>query len=184
MPFDPIAGRCSAAHAEWLRRLRDRNLYKSRSSDWDDFCRKNVGMSGADATHNIELLEEFGANYFKLAELTRITPEEFRAVASKLKGNYLCVNGRAIELLPENAARIAAAMEKLRRPRPVRTRNWRYPSSNNRVTLLEKSCREVTVEFRKLAKPKAPDVDRLQLASVLRKTLSMLGRIEMELGIY
>jgi len=27
-------------------------------------------------------------------------------------------------------------------------------------------------------------VDRLQLATVLRKTLTMLGRIEMELGIY
>lgn len=182
--FDPAGGPCSAAHAEWLRRLRDRKLYKSHSSDWGEFCRKYVGISGAEATQIIGILEEFGPDYFNLAGLTPITPEEFRTVASKVKSRALCVNGQAIPLVPKNARRIAAAVENLRRPAPARTRTRRSSSANDRVTFLENRCREVTVEFRKLSKPKAVDVDRLQLATVLRKTLTMLGRIEMELGIY
>lgn len=182
--FYPAGGPCSAAHAEWLRRLRDRKLYKSHCNDWGEFCRKHVGLSGAQATEIIGILEEFGPNYFNLATLTPITPEEFRTVASKVKGRFLCVDGAAIPLLPKNARSIAAAVEKLRRPAPARTRKRRSSSPNDRVTLLEDHCREVTVEFRKLSKPKAPDVDRLHLASVLRKTLTMLGRLEMELGIY
>ncbi|HEV3202163.1 MAG TPA: hypothetical protein VGZ73_29895 [Bryobacteraceae bacterium] len=184
--LDPADGPCSAAHAEWLRRLRDMKLYKSHSGNWGEFCRKNVGLSGNQATEIIGILEEFGPAYFHLAELTPITPEEFRTVASKVKGRYLCVDGEAIALVPKNARRIAAAVEKLRRPAPARTRTRTRRASppNNRVTLLEVRCKEVTAEFRKLSQPKAPDVDRLQLASVLRKTLTMLGRIEMELGIY
>jgi hypothetical protein len=184
--FNPAGGPCSATHAEWLRRVRDRKLYKSHASDWGEFCRKHVGLSGAQATEIIGILEEFGPAYFNLAGLTPITPEEFRTVASKVKGKFLCVDGEAIPLLPKNARKIAAAVEKLRRPAPARTRARRRPSSppDNRVTFLENRCREVTAEFRKLSQPKAQDVDRLQLASVLRKTLTMLGRIEMELGIY
>lgn len=180
----PAGGPISAAYAEWLRRVRDRKLYKSHSSDWGEFCSKHMGLSGAQATEIIGILEEFGPDYFNLAGLTPITPEEFRTVASKVKGRVLCVNGEAIPLVPKNARKIAAAVEKLRRPAPSRTRTWRASPSNTRVTLLENRCREVTAEFRKLSKPKTPDVDRLQLASVLRKTLTMLGRIEMELGIY
>jgi hypothetical protein len=182
--FNPAGGPCSAAHAEWLRRLRDRKLYKSHASDWGEFCRKHVGLSGAQATEIIGILEEFGPGYFDLAALTPITPEEFRTVASKVKGRVLCVDGEAIPLLPKNARRITVAVEKLRRPATAWTRKRRRSPSNDRVTLLENRCREVTVEFRKLSKPKTPDVDRLRLASVLRKTLTMLGRLEMELGIY
>lgn len=182
LTFDPIVGQCSATHAEWLRRLRDKNLYKNHGN-WDDFCRQYVGLSGAQATEIIGLLEEFGPDYFNLAVLTPITPEEFRTVASKVKGRYLCANGRAIPLVPKNARRIAAAMEHLRRPVPAETRTPQTPTPNP-VTLLDDRCREVTTEFRRLTSPKAPNVDRLRLAAVLRKTLSMLGRIEMELGIY
>jgi hypothetical protein len=177
-------GLCSAAHAEWLRILRDRKLYKSHASDWGEFCRKHVGLSEAQATEIITILEEFGPDYFNLAALTPITPEEFRSVASKVKGRFLCVEGDAILLVPKNAPKIAAALDKLRRPAPVRTGKRQISSASDPVSRLENHCRELTVEFRKLSKPKAPDVDRVRLAAVLRKTLAMLGRLEMDLGIY
>ena len=184
LAFDPIVGQCSAAHAEWLRRVRDSNQYKNLGGDWGDFCREHVGLSADQATQIIGILEEFGPDYFNLAALTPITPEEFRTVASKVKGRFFCANGQAVPLIPKNARKIAALVEKLRRPGPAQTRAKRSSSANDPVTLLDLRCREVTAEFRRLAKPQAQDVDRLRLASILRKSLSMLGRIEMELGIY
>jgi hypothetical protein len=181
LAFDPIVGQCSAAHAEWLRRLRDKNLYKNHGT-WDEFCCQHVGLSGEQATEIIGLLEEFGPGYFNLAVLTPITPDEFRTISSKVKVRYLCANGKAIPLVPKNARRIAAAVEKLRRPAPARVPQ--APSPTDPVTLLDERCRELAIEFRRLAHPKAENVDRLRLAAVLRRTLSLLGRLEMELGIY
>jgi hypothetical protein len=182
--FDPMAGPCSAAHAEWLRRLRDSKQYKNHGSDWDTFCREHLRLTGGQATEIIATLEEFGPAYFVLAGLTPITPEEFRTLAPRIKGRFFCANGQVVALLPRNARKVAAMVEKLRRPEPTPKRAGRAPVSGDAVTLLEFHCREAIQEFRRLGKPQTPDVDRLRLASVLRKTLSILGRIEMDLGIY
>jgi len=183
VPFDPRHGRCTAAHAEWLRRVRDCKLYKSRCEEWGEFCRKHVGLSGPQATRLIDILEEFGTAYFDLAELTPITPDEFRTVAPMLRGGLLCIDGAAIAIRPENAERIAQAVQKLRRPRDERKRR-EAPPSRDRLALLDIRCRQLTSEFRKLAEPEGPELDRLQLVTLLRRTLTMLGRIELEIGIY
>jgi hypothetical protein len=135
--FDPAGSQCSAAHAEWLRRLRGRKLYKGHASNWGEFCREHVGLSGPQASEIILNLEEFGPGYFDLAALTPITPDEFRTVASKVRGRFLCVDGEAIPLLPENVERISTAVEKLRRPATVRSRKGRGPLALDRVSLLE-----------------------------------------------
>lgn len=38
--FGLIAGRCSAAQAEGLRRLREEKQYQRCTDKWDDFCPK------------------------------------------------------------------------------------------------------------------------------------------------
>jgi hypothetical protein len=51
--FGLIAGRCSAAQAEGLRRRRDEKPYKRCTEKWDDFCPKylKISRSEADRTH-------------------------------------------------------------------------------------------------------------------------------------
>ena len=43
--FAAVAGRCSAADAECLRRIRDRKLYLSRAATWEEFCPEYLGLS-------------------------------------------------------------------------------------------------------------------------------------------
>lgn len=178
------AGRCSIAHAEYLMRLRESKLYRNRCATWEEFCPRYLGLSKAFANRVIRALQDFGPAYFELAELIRITPDEFRAVAPLVKNGALRVGRETIALLPENADRIAIAVERLRRSTYEPHRAPSRSTVLNRLKLLERQSVELTNEFRKLAGPMAPDVDRLQLASVLRQTLGMLGRIELEMGIF
>ncbi len=71
--FASVAGRCSAADAECLRRIRDEKLYLRRAATWEEFYPNHLGLSRAHANRIIRHLEEFGADYFEIAQLTRIT---------------------------------------------------------------------------------------------------------------
>src|ERR1051325_6010073 len=82
-------GRCSAAQAECLARLREYKLYQGRCATWDEFCPKYLGVTKAFANRAIRAMEEFGPAYFDLAELTRITLDEFRTVEPKIKEKVL-----------------------------------------------------------------------------------------------
>ena len=96
--FGLIAGRCSAAQAEGIRRLREQKLYKRCTEKWEDFCQKYLKMSRAEADRTIKLLEEFGATYFELSQLTRVSPETYRLIAPQIENGVLHHNGEAIEL--------------------------------------------------------------------------------------
>ena len=47
--FGLVAGRCSAAQAASLKRLRDEKKYKQVTEDWRDFCERYLRMSGSQA---------------------------------------------------------------------------------------------------------------------------------------
>jgi hypothetical protein len=179
-----VDGRCSAAQAECLTKLRDRKLYLCRSATWDQFCPRYLGITKLFANRAISALEAFGPSFFDLAQLTRITPDEFRMVAPRIKSKILYFDGDAIALIPENIGRITAVMEKLRGSRAKPAKTYTPPTKLIRITLLERQCTELVAEFRKLSGPRSQDVDRSQLATVLRQTLGKLGRIELDLGVY
>ena len=86
----------------------------SRAATWDEFCPKFLGLSKAQANRLIRYLEELGPDYFELAQLKRVTPEQFRAIAPAVREKNIHVNGEAIALVPENSDRIAAAVAELR----------------------------------------------------------------------
>jgi hypothetical protein len=113
--FGLIAGRCSAAQAESLRRLREGKIHRKCASDWRDFCAKYLRMSGSQADRIIALLDEFGPGYFELSQLTRISPETYRAVEPVIKDHALHFRGEVVQLDPENAGKVAAVVAELRR---------------------------------------------------------------------
>ena len=41
--FAAVSGRCSAAEAESLRRLRDEKAYREFGLTWEEFCEKRLG---------------------------------------------------------------------------------------------------------------------------------------------
>jgi hypothetical protein len=175
---------CTASQAEWLARQRDRKCYKNRGQGWDEFCREEIGISGTHATRITNALKEFGSSYFELAEFVPVTAEEFRAVAPKVKDKILTVDGEAIPLRAENAEKIGAAIEKLRQPDCPGAMAKRPRVVDVRLITVERLSRQLRAEFRRLASPKGMAVDRLKLAAILRTTLDLLGRLELELGLY
>ena len=47
--FGLVAGRCSAAQAYGIRRLREEKLFKQCCEKWDDFCPMYLNISRAEA---------------------------------------------------------------------------------------------------------------------------------------
>ncbi len=109
-----VANHCSAAQAECLTRIRKEGLYKALNLTWDEFCKQHAGASRAHADEIIRRLEEFGAAYFRISEIIRISPQSYRAMQDKVKGEAIEVGGESIPITPENAPRIRQAISALR----------------------------------------------------------------------
>jgi hypothetical protein len=109
-----VANHCSAAQAECLARIRKEGLYKALNLTWDEFCKQHAGASRAHADQIIRRLEEFGAAYFRISEILRISPQSYRAMQDKVTGEALEVGGESIPISPENAPRIREAIAALR----------------------------------------------------------------------
>jgi hypothetical protein len=112
--FSLVANHCSAAQAECLARIRNDGLYKALNLTWDDFCTQHTGAGRAHADEIIRRLEEFGAAYFRLSEIVRISPQSYRAMQDKVKGDAIEIGGESIPITPENAPRIRQAIAALR----------------------------------------------------------------------
>lgn len=143
--FGFLAGRCSAAQAETIRRLRNEKLYKRVTEHWKEFCPRYLKMSGTQADSIIRLWEEFGAGYFEIAQLTRVSPETYRALAPAVENGVLNLNGEQVELTIENSRKVAAAVSQVRRSLPSKA-----PADLpviERIDRLDQLCTAIIEEF-------------------------------------
>ena len=174
--FAAVAGRCSAADAECLRRVRDQKLYLSRAETWEEFCPRFLGLSKTHANRIIRHLEEFGPDYFEVAQLTRVTPEQYRAIAPAIRDRNIHLNGQAIALIPENSERVAAAVAELRQAAAPPA----GASAADRMAALERRFDQLAVDFRELAESPLSLAEKSQAGAVLSKFLWTLERLHLE----
>lgn len=113
--FGLIASRCSAANAATLLRIREKKLWRGHASTWSEFCENRLRISHSQANRLIQLLQEFGEAYFNVARAVPISAATYRAIAPAVHDNALHLDGEAIALTEENAPRIAAAVDALRK---------------------------------------------------------------------
>jgi hypothetical protein len=113
--FAQLAGRCSAADAECIRKMREERQYRELGMNWEQFCKRKLGISKRGADLIIAQLNEFGPAYFLLAQMARVTPEEYRRISGSVRGQALLHAGEEIPIEAENAGRLAVAIEELRR---------------------------------------------------------------------
>ena len=116
--FSGLAGRCSAADAECLRKIRSRKQYRALKLTWKQFCEQRVGVSHVTADKIIGLLEEFGPAYFLLSQATRLSEREYRQISSAVRGQNLLCAGEEIPIDADHAPKLNAAIEQLRRELP------------------------------------------------------------------
>jgi len=114
--FATIAGACSAADAESLRQIRRGKKYRACNMNWEEFCAQRLGLSRATADRIILQLEEFGPQFFTLAQITGISPVEYRRLAPQVGASDLLHSGESIAITPENAPRLIEAMKEMRGP--------------------------------------------------------------------
>jgi len=177
--FGVVAGRCSAAQALGLKRLREEKLYLRCSLTWGDFCRDHLKISKTEANRTIHLFDEFGPDYFDLSQLTRISPETYRALAPAVKDGALHFNGEAIPLLPENSRKVSAAVAELRQSIQYLGRHMRI---SERIVALDKRCTAIIEEFEEIARNDALMGGRMLLNSALCRVREGLDRVALEIG--
>ncbi len=125
--FGLIAGRCSAAEMESLRRIRDEKLYQPVARNWNDFCTRHLRISRRSVERAIGFLQEFGPAFFHITQLTHISPKDYRTIARHVTAEGVNADGNVVALLPENSEKLSAAITglleriepKQRGPRPV-----------------------------------------------------------------
>ena len=192
--FGLIAGRCSAAQAEGIRRLREQKLYKSCTEKWEDFCPRFLKISRAEADKIIRLWEEFGAPYFELTQLTRVSAETYRLVAPSIQDGALHYDGEAIELNAENSRKVAAVVAELRSAAPKRSAESRSlmrevqgvcneADLTVRIGKLNECGTALVAEFEKVSQDEGLGPARMLLNSALNNLRSELTRLAAENGL-
>jgi len=168
--FNVVAGRCSAADATILREMREKKLYEGYAENWEEFCSTHLHISKTNANRIIRNLEEFGPAYFEVAQLTRISPETYRAIAPSIRDQALHHDGNAIALIPENAEKVAAAVADLRKSaapppsppeQPVERLEQRFLALVKEVEEVVES-REWPLEIRSLVCSLRTKMDRIE----------------------
>jgi hypothetical protein len=111
--FGLMAAKASTAQAQCLKRLKDGGEYKATGLTWEQFCVQYLGISRPTADRVIANLEEFGAAYFALSEVTRISANTYRMIAGAVKGDSIELDGESIPITKANAQKIAEAVAEL-----------------------------------------------------------------------
>jgi hypothetical protein len=186
-----IAGRCSAAQAERIRRLREHKIYKRCTEKWEDFCAKYLKMSRAEADRTIKLLQEFGPAYFELSQLTRVSPETYRAIAPHIQNRVLHHKGEAIELNVDNSQKLAAAVAEIRGAIPKNTSGLSQELNDlsqerdvqQRIDRLVQCCFKILAEFENIARAETLGATRGYLQNTLAQVRDEIIRLARESGL-
>ncbi len=113
--FAAIGGRCSAAHAQLLRRIRDEKLYLAITPSWRAFCGVHLAITRRHADRLIAMLNRFGPVYFEVSQFIGISPRQYLAIEPAIREHKLLVDGEAVSLIPENAPKVLESLGQLLR---------------------------------------------------------------------
>jgi hypothetical protein len=186
--FGLVAGRCSAAQAATLMRLRQEKKYLHCAANWREFCSKYLKISGSEANRIIRHWEEFGPAYFELAQLIRISPEGYRAVQPAVKDGALHYDGEAIGFDEENSRKLAAAAAELRGAAPRRKRSAQAPRQrelqpHERIAEIDRRGTQMVLEFQEIGRKERSGENWILFARALTRVRSELARVERENGL-
>ena len=111
--FGLIAGRCSAADVEIIRRIRDEKLYESLDCNWDEFCTRHLHSARRSVDREVGYLRKYGPGFFTVRQLTRISVKDYQSIAGHITQQGVNLDGAVIALHSENTGQVAAAVEEL-----------------------------------------------------------------------
>jgi len=173
--FAAVGGRCSAAHAQLLRRIRDEKLYRAVAPSWRGFCGTHLAITCRHADRLIALLNRFGPTYFEISQLVGLSPRQYLAIQPVLHEHSVLVNGEAISLIPENAPKVLEAVgQLLREARRTKPREPALETVRARAADLTRRARVIANQLIALYNSSCSERDRefiLESATELRLIL-------------
>jgi hypothetical protein len=183
--FASIAGGCSAAEAECLRQMRDQKQHRVLGLSWSEFCKQRIGITRQYAERLIHRLEEFGPQYFRLAQATGITPEEYRRIAGSVGEKGLAHAGELIPFTTEDAPRLIAAVEELRRQAEPKAGKNEVEVQDRAIEKAERLLRTAVDEITRVEEMPLDAAGRQRLFTKLAaqiRRLRMVQEVSVRLG--
>jgi len=178
--FGMVAGRCSAAQAECLRKVRDEKTYLKFAANWAEFCQQHLKITKRTADRAIALLKKHGTLYFETAALTGITPAEFERIEHAIQRDGIHVGSDVIALIPENAARAVDAIARLQADEAAAQSAGPAAPAEEQIRELEKRAVQLCASFHKTARATDP-MERQWLIGTIKKVQQMINRLELEI---
>ena len=138
-----------------------------------------LNISRAEADRIIRHLAEFGPAYFELSQLTRISPETFRAIAPAVSDGVLHHNGEAIPLNAENSRKVAAAVIEMRGALPKKSAESSEPALDlqQRIHSLADRCVSILAELDRSSSQDYPGITRNWLHMELTRLRDEILRV-------
>jgi hypothetical protein len=183
--FSIVAGRCSAADAQSLRELRESKKYKELGLTWEDCCKQHAGIARSSAELIIRNLEEFGPDYFVIAQVTGISANDYRRIQGSVRNHALIHGGEEIPLQVENAQRLAIAVDTLRRETaatPAEPADAAAEAARS-FAKAERAVRTALAEFDKLRSMPLDQDGRTRLQGVIDETTGALKLIGLQVEV-
>jgi len=178
--FGVVAGRCSAAQAESLLRLRESKCYLRLARTWKEFCPQFLKMSSSQVDRIIHCWQEFGPAFFELQRLISISPTVYRSIEPAMKDGAIHFNEEAIALEPANSEKVVAAVAELRRSLPPK-QPAAPPTLEERLSDLDERSESLVAEFAQILTMKCQGRNKDRLKIVIHRTCAVLNRIKLEL---
>lgn len=181
--FSLMAGKCSAADAECLRKMRDEKKYRSLGLNWETFCRKYLGISRVAAEKIIKLLEEFGTQYFELSAVVRISPEEYRRIAPSVTSEGVQFRGRLLEIAMHNAPELSEAVQELRReaaPPPAPPKPAGDDELEQTLARAGRAVWDALDDFKRAGRMGLVPRQQLRVLAEFRRAAELVGRFAAE----
>jgi hypothetical protein len=143
--FGLMAGRCSAADVEIIRRIRDEKLYESLDCNWDEFCPRHLHSARRSVDREVGYLRKYGPAFFTVRQLTRISVKDYQSIAGHITEQGVKLDGAVIALHSENTGQVADAVEELlERSGPMKSKPAAEPVP---FDALLKQCRTVAEQL-------------------------------------
>jgi hypothetical protein len=181
--FALVAGRCSAAQAESLLRLRESKCYLRLAKTWKEFCPQFLKMSSSQVDRLIHCWQEFGPAFFELQKLISISPTVYRSIEPAMKDGAIHLNDEAIALEPGNSQKVAAAVAELRRSLPAKEPPP-APTVEDRISDVERRSEALIAELERIRDTQCQGSNKDWFEVVVQRTSKALNRMKLELGVF
>ena len=181
--FSLVAGRCSAADAKCLRELRESKTYKLLGLTWEECCKQRVGICRSVADRIIQNLEEFGPDYFAIAQVTGISADEYRRIGGSVSHHALLHAGEEIPIELENAPRLIAAVEALRLEAAAAPSADAATEAAHCFAKAERALRTALAELDKLRLMPLDIGGRMRLQTAIGETAGKLRLLDMQVKL-